>query len=385
MNENPEGTPNPLGPVTPAAPAPEPVQTGPVISQPVMNTEPMLASKPAKKSKKPVIIAAIILILVAIGAAVAAIMVLNPFASHDAVPSAISKLFSTGAPQNVNLTGTITTYDNNKDAESLSLVINFSVDMNNMTTENVAAATVNATLLGNETFSFNVNEIHTKGGDLYLKLGGIAEFLTDYSAMFDVIDDEWIKIPSSEFSSVTSMLPDNMASCLVDAAGKLGEYGSDFKALYNENPFIEYSTANINIDAKKDTLYHLYFDSTKLTSFVNSIGNSGFANELMACAGELAVNENVTEEELSEVMKNIPTIYVEIDDKDNFTRLYMTMANEDGLAGAVMDISFTYPTASVTIEEPERYIDLGELLAELLSDFYGTEVVEETEVVEAAE
>lgn len=362
---------------------PAPVQAEPVIGQPVVNAEPMPGS--AKKSKKPVIIVAIILILVAIGAAVAAIVVLNPFASHDAVPSAISKLFSTGVSQNVKVAGTITTYDNNKDAESLSLVIDFAADMNNVTTENVAVATINATLPGNETFSFDVNEIHTKDGDLYLKLGGVAEFLTDYSAMFDVIDDEWIKIPSSEFSSVTSMLPDNMASCLVGAAGKLGEYGSNFKTLYNENPFIEYSTANINIDAKKDTLYHLYFDSTKLTSFVNSIGNAGFANELMACAGELAINENVTEEELSEVMKNIPTIYVEIDDKDNFTRLYMTMANEDGLAGAIVDISFEYPAASVTIEEPEYYIDLNELLAELLSEFYGTEVVEETEAVEITE
>ena len=363
MDQNPAGAPN------------EPVISQPVASRPVEQPT-VEVVKPLKKSKMPIVIVAVVLFLVAIGAAAAAIVILRPFASHDAVPAAISKLFSAGAPQNVKMTGTVTTYDNNKETEAPGILIDFAANMNNVTTENVVTASISAMLPGNQTFDFDVDEIHTKNNDLYLKLDGVAK-LTDYSAVFDVIDDEWIKIQGSEFDSITSMLPgDMMGSCLIGAAGKLSEYGKNFVALYNENPFVEYSTADINIDAKKDQLYRLYFDSTKLTSFVNTIGNAGFANELMACAGELAVNQNVTEDELTEIVKNIPTIYVEIDDKDNFTRLYMTMASEDGLVGAIMDISFEYPTSPVVVEEPSDYIMLGEFLESLLSDFYNTEVVE---------
>lgn len=391
MNENPAGTPNPLNPVTPS----EPIISTPVAER-VNQGEPRISGtntaaeepeaeikkprteKPArKKSKKPAIITAIVLILLAIGAAVAAILILNPFGTHDAVPAAISKLFTSGMPENVKMSGTVTTFDNNKDSVSPSIMMNFSTEINTKTGENIADATASATLPGSaETLAFNINEIHTKGGDLYLKLGGVAA-LKDFSAVFKTIDDEWIKIQDSEFSGVSSMVPtDTDATCLIDVAGKLGQYGKDFVALYNANPFVEYSTADINIDQKSNPLYRLYFSPAKLAGFVNSLSGSGFANELMACAGEVAVNEDATEAEMTEVVKSIPTIYVEIDDKDNFTRVYLSVSSEDGLSGAVADISFEYPTSAVKIEEPEHYITLGEFLAQLLTDFFGEDVTE---------
>lgn len=377
MNEDPAGTPNPLNPVAPS----EPIISTPVAER-VNQGEPRISGvntaneqsevkKPArKKSKKPIIITAIILVLLAVSAAVAAILILNPFASHDAVPAAISKLFNSGVPENVKMTGAVTTFDNNKDAVSASIMMDFTTEINTKTGENTASATINATLPGStDTFAFNVNELHTKGGDLYLKLGGMA-VLKDFSAVFETIDDEWIRIPDSEFSSISGVMPTNTdATCLIDAAGKLGEHGKDFATLYNENPFVEYSTADINIDKKNNPLYRLYFSPTKLAGFVNSLNGSGFANELLACTGGLAVNEDVTEAEMTEIVKSIPTIYVEVDDKDNFTRVYLSVSSEDGLSGAVADISFEYPTTSVKIEEPEQYITLGEFLTQLLSDF----------------
>lgn len=391
MNKNPAGTPNPLNPVAPSEPiistpvAERASQGEPRISgvntateEPEAEIKKPGAEKPAqKKSKKPVIITAIVLILLAIGAAVAAILILNPFGTHDAVPAAISKLFTSGMPENVKMSGTVTTFDNNKDSVSPSIMMNFSTEINTKTGENIADATVNATLPGSaETLAFNVNEIHTQGSDLYLKLGGVAA-LKDFSAVFETIDDEWIKIQDSEFSGVSSMVPTNTdVTCLIDAAGKLGQYGNDFVAIYNANSFVEYSTADINIDRKSSPLYRLYFSPAKLAGFVNSLDGSGFANELMACAGETAVNEDVTEAEMIEVVKSIPTIYVEIDDKDNFTRVYLSVSSEDGLSGAVADISFEYPASAVKIEEPEHYITLGEFLAQLLTDFFGEDVTE---------
>ena len=373
MDENPAGTPNPLSPTIPS---------GPIISTPVagrpQNTETPVEGTPVQnKPKTPIIMAIIILILLIIGAGVTAILVLNPFASHDAVPAAISKLLTSGAPENVKMSGSIVTFDNGKDATSPNLSIDFSSEINTRTSENTASAVVSATLPGNATtFNFDISELHTANGDLYLKLKGVS-MLTALSAVFETIDDEWIRIEGSDFNSIESILPDNIAAtCLVNAAGNLGQYGANFVSLYNKSPFVEYATDNINIDAKKGQLYRLSFNSTKLTEFVNSLNGSGFANELMACMDATAVNENLTDEAVAEVIKNIPTIYVEIDDKDNFTRVYLSSTSEDGLSGAVADISFEYPATTIKVEEPEYHITLGDFLAQILSDFYGENIIE---------
>ena len=275
------------------------------------------------------------------------------------------------------MSGSIVTFNNGKDATSPSLSIDFSSEINTRTSENTASAVVSATLPGNATtFNFDISELHTANGDLYLKLKGVS-MLTALSAVFETIDDEWIRIEGSDFNSIESILPDNTAAtCLVNAAGNLGQYGTNFVSLYNKSPFVEYATDNINIDAKKGQLYRLSFNSTKLTEFINSLNGSGFANELMACMDATAVNENLTDEAVAEVIKNIPTIYVEIDDKDNFTRVYLSSTSEDGLSGAVADISFEYPATTIKVEEPEYHITLGDFLAQILSDFYGENIIE---------
>lgn len=412
MDENPTGTPNPLNPVVPAEPA-EPVISQPA-EQPALVGQPIPVEQPAqpviepqKKSKKPILIAAIILILVAIGSAVAAVAILKPFAAHDAVPAAISKLFSVGAPKKVTMEGAITAHDRNEGAAFTSMLINFSSKLNAETTENSVTANINATLSAEETFAFDASEIHTADGDLYLKLSGIVDALGSFRAaeancagdetgltncateespaisilnfldVFDVIDDEWIRIPSSDFSNLDNLVSvDGMTTCLINAAGNLSEYGNNFVSLYNTNPFVEYSTANLDITKKKDPLYRLSFNADKLTAFINSIGNAGFMNELLACTGGLATNEAATVEEVSNIVAMVPAIYVEIDDNDNFTRLYMVVTSEDGLNDVSADVSFGYPETAISVEAPTYYIDLGDLLAQILSDFYGTDIVE---------
>ena len=202
--------------------------------------------------------------------------------------------------------------------------------------------------------------------------------------LFDVIDDEWILIPDSTFSNTTDLVEgDGALQCLVDAAGNLGEYGQNFVSMYKANPFITYSTENIKVAKKKDTIYQLSFDTKELAEFINAMSNSGFINELNACTGALAVSTDttVTPEALQYVVSMLPEIYVEIDNNNNFTRLYMTNATMDNTylaaytATFTVDISFSYPS-SITIEKPTDYIEMNDVLSQVLNDFYETDVTE---------
>ncbi len=407
MDEKPVGTPNPLNPMTPIRPTSVEAENNHPVSRPInrpaprpanrlvtqrptiqnsAQTQPKIKKVARKRRKSPLFIVAIILFLISVGLAVAAVLILNPFSSHDAVPAAISKLFSGDLPQNVTMKGNIANYNNNDD---LNLSIDFSSKINNKTGENVAAATITANLPDYDNFTFKADEIHTLKGDLYLKLDGIYGALNnldkkdskeisvlDFLDIFDVIDNEWIYIPNSDFSNLNDVMPgDGITKCLTTAAGNLGEYGENFMSLYNKNPFIEYSTANLDINKKKDPLYRLSFNAEKLAAFSNSIGNSGFSNELLACTGNLATKNNITVEEMTKVIDAIPAIYVEIDDKDNFTRLYMVIFNTNDSSKTIVDVSFSYPESSIIAEAPKDYINLGDLLEQLLSKFYGADIV----------
>ena len=444
MDEKPVGTPNPLNPVRSVEPAKEPaaetapvepVQDEPIQDEPIpiepiqdepiqdnlvpvdleptdrIDTEPILIEEPRKRMKirRPFFVFAIILFIISAGLAItAAALILNASGPRDAVPAAISRLFSGNIPQNITMEGTIANYENGEAADSLKILVNFSSKINIRTNENLVEAKITANLSEDDTFTFKASEIHTKNGDLYLRLGGIYNALNNYKEtncvgddsgmtnciksskidsteisvlnfidIFDVVDDEWVRIPNSDFSNLNDVVPGNaITSCLVSAAENLSEYGSGFVSLYEKNPFIGYSTADIDIEKKNDQIYRLSFNAENLTSFINSIGNSGFANELLSCVGGLATNDNITTNEVATILAAVPAIYVEIDNDDNFTRLYMTILNTDEASKTIVDVSFEYPESTVEIEEPTDYINLGDLLSDLLSQFYGTDITE---------
>lgn len=450
MNDNPDGTPNPLNPapmepVGPEAPVgpmgpeqPEqvppamPEQTAPVenaapemvetVVTETMVTEPepkdSIVEPKQKSSKKPVIIIAIVLLLVAIGCGVAAILLLNPFGGKkDAVPAAISKLIST-PPTNVTASGTVTI--NSAATTSVgatpieSLEVDFTSNINAKTNENATNMTLSITPTDGEELSFDINEVYTKDKNLYLKVSGIKELFypnaTDcedgdvdcetnvdeekciddetgemkcggidsdvatsdiltYLAFLSIIDDEWIKISSDTIESLAGITEvDAPTQCLIDATGKLGEYSDNVINIYNENPFVEYSTDNLTVTKKKDPIYRLTFNGEKLAGFINSMSNSGFVNELYACMGTEATNQTVTESDLTEIMNYLPETYVEIDGDNNFTRVYITAKNQNGEGAGTADISFSYPTNSVVIEEPADALDFNTLLMQIFNN-----------------
>ena len=334
-----------------------------------------------KKKHKVGAIVAVVIILLATVAAVVALLVLKPFQTESKMDAAMSDLVENGAPKMLSLTGTVTV-EPKVESEVAKLVVDFDSGLNNRNGENFTKATVIAIFEDEREFKFNAEEIHTKDGDLYLRLSRVADQIVEYSepdllesplmesiGVFEAIDNEWVMIPGSDFSNTTDIYGlDSPVVCFVNAAGKLGEFTDSFTADYNANPFLVYSEGNIPIAQKNDTLYRIGFDNAKLTSFINDMDNKGFINSLLACTEETAISDDSTVAEIEELVSHFPEIYVEVNDNNKFTRLYLDLDLEE--ASVVADVAIGYPT-SVTIDEPELYITLSNVLERLLTEFYG--------------
>ena len=414
----PVSTPAPA-PAAPAPVAPAPEPTPAPTPEPAISEEPKGSMvEPAKKSGKPAMIVAIVLFVVALIAGITALAIFDPFGlfkKKDAVPAAIAKLFSDKSPNLVTMDGTINVVVDSTSLPFESLAIKLKSSTNSEKLENTSNATVTITHDDND-LEFDVDEVKTSDGDFFVRITGLSDIVNgpttntvvdcsdedeedcltvidncddeldincvsgDYSdssttdelselaGVFGLIDGDWIRIPSSIFNQATTGLIDygETTQCLVDAAGKMGEYGEDFGNIYKNNQFITYSTDNLKIAQKTNQLYRLGFDKEKMAGFINGIGNSGFMNEMLACMGGTATNKEVTANDLTEIVSALPTIYVEIDNNDNFTRVYFNLSSEG--AEITADFSLSYPS-SIEITEPSEYVDLNNLLSELIPGY----------------
>ena len=293
--------------------------------------------EPAKKKNGGLIAIIAIFVVALIGCAVAAIIMLDPFGFNkggedDRVPKALVALFAEGAPTNVAMDGDITLYSFDENSPVVSLEVDFVSKTNLEKKVGTAEATITANFSDDTSFKFDADEIHTEKGDLYLKLSGILEAIENYQnqapivdctesededcamstetsvgdyislldsfGVVDVIDDEWILIPSTSFSNVDDLaqLEDGSTQCLIDAVGTIGKYTDNLAAAYDANPFITYSTQDLKITKKKDNLYRLSIDNEAFSSFINAMGTSGFVNELNACLSKTATNTAIDAE-----------------------------------------------------------------------------------------
>ena len=397
MNDNSVGTPNPLNP----APAAEPAAPAPV-AEPV--SEPVVP----KKKQTGLIVSLIIGLIVLIGGAVAAVLVLFVFnKSADAVPAAIAKVIS-GEAKDYAISGTITAAGDDSSAfGGVSLTLDAKINTASMT--NSITADVNTSISGMDLY-FTFDERTVSKDKMFIKIDGVTDSITDLMmtmleengidcdemdcdalidqmmegagsqfALISNIEGEWLHIDSSEFSGIGSNVTDNTSQCLIDAMSSASKYGDDIAALYKDNSFVTYSTENIPITKKKDTIYKLGLDFDKMANFANAMQTSAFANDLKACVGETATNKNVTAADLEEVFTNFPVVYAEIDNNNNFTRLYFSAE----AINLVADLSISYP-GTITVEAPSSYLEASEYLTDLLQTFGGFssyETVEDDELV----
>ena len=370
MNENPEGTPNPLNPnpgpapadagPAPAAPAPQPAPqpvaqpvAQPVVAEPTAvpaaESEPKdSVVEPKNKSKKGLIIAVVLLLFAIIGGVVAAILILKPFGGNgDAVSMAMQKLFEGTGPARVAVDGSIIATSDSSDGK---VKIDFKSGVDTVSKENYANIELTLISPDDDEFSIGADEVYTSDGDLYFRVSNI-EDLVDYlvtanttdtfcleddfdcayidggctrdqlgnvscsndypqssssmpsylSDIIEIVDGEWIRVSSSDFSSLVDMAESNIdstAQCLIDTAEDADKYKDDFVGFYKENPFVNSTTENIKIEQKKSQPYLISLDGEKLTGFLNSVAGSDFTKELAACGGSSVDSGDINEEDV---------------------------------------------------------------------------------------
>ena len=151
----------------------------------------------------------------------------------------------------------------------------------------------------------------------------------------------------------------------------MSKYGEELTGVYQQYPFINYTTENLKISQKKDALYLLSLDAEKTASFINALRDSSFVKEISSCMGiKTTSGEDLTTEEAQEIIKDFPDLYVEIDNNDNFTRVYFAISQDENKITVTVDLSLAYPS-QITINEPTEYIDVNEAMTKIMSELYG--------------
>ena len=391
MNENPEGTPNPLTPAPEAAaPAPTPApaeeatvapvvsETGSATSEPVATSEPAATTEPVavapKKKKTGLIVGLILGFLAIVGVVVTLLFVFVFNKGGDPANEALLRLMN-GDERNIAISGS---YDT--EFMGLPIAINFNAQMDTAAKAGLAAANLSTNADG---FEASIDlEARITGNDVaYIKVTGITDILSNafgtdcktndcisalrtmapalgsYSQYIDIIasivslDDQWIKIDNVGLSSLP--LPAGLD------ISDINSHKNEIIDSYKKDPFISSDTKDIKISKKANPIYRLNFDYDKMANFINEIISKN-CDSNSSCG-----MKGMTSSELKSYLGDLSNIYAEIDEKNNFTRLYVEISDSDP-----MDYTIAYPT-NINVAEPDEYITMDKVMSlfESISNF----------------
>ena len=224
MDQNSEGTPNPLNqvpeavgptnqaeqatpvaapepvaepaPVAESAPAPEPVaEPAPAVESSAdpmarpMEQAPVAEVKPAETKKKTGLIVGIIALFLIVGGGVATALLLLNSNKGDAVAMALQKLMEGNVGNNLSVDGTI-----NLNVDDFSSIISdINVKLNANFVGSITSHSTNTSLTaklnnGDDEVQIETNEIRTTSGDLYVKINGLSDALSTYSTSVNTVD-----------------------------------------------------------------------------------------------------------------------------------------------------------------------------------------------------
>lgn len=380
--------------------------------------------------KRVLIIGAIILVMIAIICGAVAVALMMNGNTEDRVTKAIDKLLNGEVSNIIAIDGDIAV--NSSDSDN-SVNINFDGTFDIKSTMSKVSANIDANIDSGTNLSFGIDEISNKSGDAFLKFTGLTDMakngnklttmedtdvmvtncvgdssdltncqpqadissmdiLSIYGGLFEAVDNEWVEVSGGFAEAAENFdLFDNNSTCLINAFGSLPQYSKDIANKYKANPFITYSTDKLGITKKQNNLYRLNFNTDKLTAFINSLSNNGFINELNACANNGATNEDVASGMVEQIFEDFPTVYVEINEKYDFTRVYFETTVsapsttttqpqciqepcepetvvEETESTVTADLELSYPSELV-IEEPSEYITMSDLLTNVMAKF----------------
>ena len=389
-----------------------------------MERAPIPEAPQPKKNKKKIgfIIGGIVCLFLAIGCGVAAVLL---FMNHgDPVERAMGKLMSGEAPTITTIQGTIDVKANDLSSSISDLKISINSNMVTDSLISSSTATLSGTLRNGGDFSLNLSEIYAANGDLFLKIDGVSEMTSDpyllsdgtgttngssttggnsttgevqasgevsideemtlnentYSteavtgilSLFGTIDGKWIRIPLSELGANSSELAPSTSSgtsCSAKLLANVNSNRNTIMEMYQRNAFVSSTTKDLAVTSVNNPIYKVVIKGENFTKFYNELINSSMLKEYQNCTGETidALNANSVDQTLAEM----PEVYVEIDNNDNFTRLYFVTDANEGDTTVTTDLNFSYPT-NVNVAEPTEYTDLSEILQGLFLNTYDT-------------
>ena len=419
MNENPEGTPNPLSSngganqnsagVSPESAAP--VETMAEVREIAVDSldptgrpmaQTVVVQEPPKKKKTGLVVAIVLALLVLIGGITAAVVVaMNALKKPDVVAMAMQKIMAGEAPKNVTIDGTIDILVNNPGSSIKRVNVNLDSDVVVGSMINTSSAVLTFTDKYNKDYSVKFDEVYAAQGDLFFKIEGATaaleesgilntlmngvEAMTDgVLSVVEQVDGAWLRLSNADADTLNAVqLDTSTISCVTDLVSGINKNSNSAAELYGKYPFIASTTDGVIIASRQNPVYLVGIDSENFTEFVNSIRNTEMSSELYNCLG-LRDNVNITEEDIVELIEAMPDVYAEVDSENNFTRLYLETDVNDGAATAVIDLNLSYPT-NVTVSEPVEYTDFSDVIQTIMTTMFnmpGAEGAGGTEVVE---
>ena len=434
MNENPGPEPNP--PVTPAPTGEVPPAEQPVAepanqpSAPAPEAAPVSGEVVPEKPKKKVglIIGIIVAVLLLVGGGTAAAIVLMGMNKAGTVADAMDKVMSGNTPSNVVVAGEITADINESSIPVKSVKLVLDSSMVSKTMVNTSKATATLTMQNGDSASIVLDEVYTEGGDIYFKVDGILKFVKDSKLIYyilgygdeveanciddasgetncevedglidvdtvletlgisdivDMVDGKWLRVSVDEIKQTAGSVADNKTlTCANSLAENLEKNKDSAIQHYRDNAFVVSIDENVTLPSKKYAVHKLKFDSDILTSYIESIQDAAVLKEFYTCLGQTG-SVKIDSDTVAELVGQMPESFVEIDNDNNFSRVYFETQDPEGYVTIKTDLSFNYP-GSINVAEPSEYKNLTEVIQTVMNSVLQTNqksyVVEDTKL-----
>lgn len=143
--------------------------------------------KPKKKKKTGLIVGIVLFLCLLIGGGVTAALLLLN-GDKDPVSLAMKKIMSGQAPANLVIDGTIDFKATNNNGPISAMHIDLNSQARTNSMINKSRAEVSLLLLNDETLSFEFDEVYAANGDLYFKVDGISNLINELSNLTTVTD-----------------------------------------------------------------------------------------------------------------------------------------------------------------------------------------------------
>lgn len=337
---------------------------------------------PKKQTKKlGLLIGGIVGAVALIGIIVAVILVTAKLKAN-AFDMALQKLSSWDNGKNIELDGNIDiTFPG-----SMAGISGFSLDINSKTPKlsdaNDTTIKTNIRLTGGETISPGLEGIIIGNRKIYFKFNGLADIFAKLTGhpyeslpkdnpviqLIDKTDNQWLLMTQEYIED--SLGSQNMASgianqkpliCTSSLFFDFGKNSNGLVELYKKHPFLGSTQQGISIASKKNPLYKIVLDEPSFLAFFEDFGDTEPAKNFAQCMGvkSLALDAE-DKEELSDFLKALPDVYLEIDENYDITRLYFEASPDFVGVEAKADFDFTSP-AEINIAEPTEYKEFIEI------------------------